>query len=485
MEAHRRAAAFLSYAHADDVDDQITQFAKRLRAELRVQLGYELPVFQDRTHIGWGQAWRQRIEDSVDAATFLIPVLTPSFFASDECLKETRRFLDREAALKRNDLVLPIYYVEHPPLTSPGDDDADTLLAAIGSRQHIDWRDLRFEPPDSPEIRRAHAQLAVAVRDALARPTPPESGPTATSQSESRGSRAPSRGRRSEGGEPPTHVVDAMGRGDFRTIKEALTAAQPGDRVIVRPGLYRESLTISTPIEILGEGPRAEIVLQSSSSDPVVFTASMGRIANMTLRKATNEGEYFGVDVVAGRLELDDCDVSSDCLAGVAVRGDADARIRRCHVHDTPQGGVYFYGSATGVVEDCEIYRTAFAGVEVSEETRCTVRANVIHDCAQSGVYVRDTGQAVIEGNEMRDLASGVDVQDSARAEIRGNRISRLNRGVLFAAGTGGVLSDNQISEVGRLPISIADGATVQLGSNDLPPAEEPSAEADEAGSST
>jgi len=45
------ALAFLSYAHNDDYDGQVTRFVDQLRLEIRLQLGRELPIFRDRNDL--------------------------------------------------------------------------------------------------------------------------------------------------------------------------------------------------------------------------------------------------------------------------------------------------------------------------------------------------------------------------------------------------------------------------------------------------
>ena len=47
-----------------------------------------------------------------DEARFFIPILTPSYFTSEACREELEKFLRAEADRGRNDLVLPIYYIE-------------------------------------------------------------------------------------------------------------------------------------------------------------------------------------------------------------------------------------------------------------------------------------------------------------------------------------------------------------------------------------
>jgi len=91
-------AAFLCYTHFDDHHNQgqLTEFRKLLSAEVRAQTGEEFLIFQDRDSIEWGENWEGRIRRTINQITFLIPVITPSFFSSAECRKETLSFLARE-----------------------------------------------------------------------------------------------------------------------------------------------------------------------------------------------------------------------------------------------------------------------------------------------------------------------------------------------------------------------------------------------------
>ena len=102
--------AFLSYVHFDDDHNNgyISLLRTLLSAEVKAQTGEEFPIFQDRNDIRWGENWRESIERSLNGVTFLIPILTPSFFKRQECRWEISLFLDREKQLKRKNLILPV-----------------------------------------------------------------------------------------------------------------------------------------------------------------------------------------------------------------------------------------------------------------------------------------------------------------------------------------------------------------------------------------
>jgi hypothetical protein len=179
-------AAFMSYARFDDQHDdgQVSRFRERLAAEVRAQTGEEFVIFQDRNDIAWGQSWQQRINETLDAVTLLLAIITPSFFYSAACREEVERFLARERDLGRDDLILPVYYISTPEIDDSARREADELAWALASRQFADWRELRFKPYTSPVMRKAMAQLASRMRDTFWHSSAASSGNSGASTSE-------------------------------------------------------------------------------------------------------------------------------------------------------------------------------------------------------------------------------------------------------------------------------------------------------------
>ena len=106
--------AFLSYAHIDDEwhGGAISELRRKLSMAVRVITGQEFPIFQDREDISWGQQWRETLTVALREVRFLIPIITPNFFQSEECRKELEQFISHEELTGRNDLILPIYYID-------------------------------------------------------------------------------------------------------------------------------------------------------------------------------------------------------------------------------------------------------------------------------------------------------------------------------------------------------------------------------------
>lgn len=165
---NRDPLAFLSYVRDDDAHDlgRISELRTRLEGEVRIQTGRPFPIFQDRNDIIWGERWKERIKEAIDSISFLIPVITPSYFRSHMCREEFEAFLLRERALGLPRLILPIYYVSADEIDSAAK-HPDEMAAVLRERNWSDWRELRFPPLDRPIIREQIATLAKTIKETM------------------------------------------------------------------------------------------------------------------------------------------------------------------------------------------------------------------------------------------------------------------------------------------------------------------------------
>ena len=61
-------AAFLSYVHTDDKYGQVSTLRERLSDEVRVRIGIEFPICQNRDNLKWGQNRRGRLRVRAQSA---------------------------------------------------------------------------------------------------------------------------------------------------------------------------------------------------------------------------------------------------------------------------------------------------------------------------------------------------------------------------------------------------------------------------------
>ena len=215
--------------------------------------------------------------------------------------------------------------------------------------------------------------------------------------------------------EPATEIV-VDPRGPVRSVAAALAVARPGDRIVVRSGVYREpQLVIGQRIELVGE--RGAVLDAGGQHEAITVRADSVVIRGLTIR---NVGVSYTEDRAGIRLdEVDGCVIEGNRLEGT------------------------YFGIYLAKTTNCRIVRNRLTGAATSESGS----GNGIHLWYSSGIHV--------EGNEIRGHRDGIYLEFSDRAEIRGNLSSRnLRYGLHFMFSNGCRYLDNSF---------VANGAGVAV----------------------
>ncbi|KAL1496276.1 hypothetical protein AB1Y20_016239 [Prymnesium parvum] len=218
-------------------------------------------------------------------------------------------------------------------------------------------------------------------------------------------------------------------RGNFTTISAALRAAHPGDRIVIRPGVYRESLKIDMPVMLLG-CPSASggaigsgVTITSSRNHTVHSTTLFARMANVTLRQTGSSGRSCLL-VSRGRIEVSECDISSTSGLCVEVTDAAAPIVRHSRIHGGAAAGLWFRAAGCGLVEGNEIWGNGWSGVQISDESNPTLLRNYIHDNKSAGIISFNHGRGIARHNDITSNGKGgVQVRSRACPELEHNRI--------------------------------------------------------------
>lgn len=471
--------AFFSYVRQVDDHDagRLSRLRERLQGEIRVQTGMKFDLFQDIRDLKWGDRWEERILGAAAGSLFLIHAVTPGYFLSDPCRKEYEAFRALEENHGIQGVILPIYYVETDELSDPEWRKGNTWAEELAAMQWVDWRTLRLEPWESPEPNRRVEQMAKAfkirlkelgllksrqVGGAVAPGGTALPARKATAAAEE--STAAIRPVTTEGPEGPRSlptrreiIVDPGGRGHFQSISDAVKVAGADDILLVRPGTYRESVTIEKSLTLVGDGPLKEIIVEADSGYAISFEAPFGRLVNLTIRRVKGGADHYAVWIRAGRLELEGCDITSASLGCIAICGDADPTIRRNRIHDGGSAGVLVYEKGRGTIEDNDIFANTHAGIAVRDDADPTVRRNRIHDGRSVGVLVAVKGRGTFEDNDIfANSLYGVLVQSEGNPIVRSNRIHKNKyEAVRVHENSQGTFEQNDLRDNARGPWDI------------------------------
>jgi parallel beta-helix repeat protein len=192
--------------------------------------------------------------------------------------------------------------------------------------------------------------------------------------------------------------------------------------------VYRETLRLEKAVEIIGDGRVEEIVIESLQAECVSMAGEQALLRGLSLRgRAGSNGlKAYAVDIPRGRLALEECDITNDSSACVAIHGpEADPVLRGCRIHHGSSGGVFAYRGGKGILEDCYIYANARPGIAIQQGANPLIRHTRIADGQQSGVYIYDGGLGVLEHCEVSGNAlTGIEIKQGGNPTIRNCRIS-------------------------------------------------------------
>jgi hypothetical protein len=169
----------------------------------------------------------------------------------------------------------------------------------------------------------------------------------------------------------PIVGVDERGNQySYSSINAAINDVPPNFLVFVPPGIYHESIILTQPIEIFGNGPRDQIIIESSDADCIMMQTNTATVSHLTLRCRAGQKNkrFYAVDIPQGQLKLMDCDITSDSLPCIGIHtASANPITQQCTIHDSKAAGVYVYENGQGVIEDCAIFGNTMAGVAIRE----------------------------------------------------------------------------------------------------------------------
>jgi len=178
MEFH----AFLSYAQVDDEysSGAISQLRTLIEKEGRRVTGQkQFTIFRDKEHLVPGDPFEDTIAEAIQHAHILIPIITPTYFESEPCLLELERFIQKENALGRQDLVIPIYFVEANDMLRTEyamkgrPENVQRAARIFKQRQYVDFRPfnrtgfLEKDHTPKPGVDSFIERIGIAIRTAF------------------------------------------------------------------------------------------------------------------------------------------------------------------------------------------------------------------------------------------------------------------------------------------------------------------------------
>jgi hypothetical protein len=281
-----------------------------------------------------------------------------------------------------------------------------------------------------------------------------------------RGQRKPSRPAAANARARRALTVSQDGRAGFTSISAAVRAAKNGAAIVVRPGIYHESVVIDKDITLTGEGVMQSIVLESPAGPCISLKGGVAAtVGSLTLRTAaeTADPSVPLISITDGRLKLDKCDLSSGVRNRLVVAAGAKASLNviESRIHDGSGSGIVFTNGAGGEVARCDVFGFKESGVHLESDAGVSLDECRIHDGGGFGVRVVRGARSAITRCLLSNLErASVMVEGTAQPRIADCRISDgKHAGIHFRGKARGSVENCGITGHGAAGIVIADGS--------------------------
>jgi len=196
---------------------------------------------------------------------------------------------------------------------------------------------------------------------------------------------------------------------NFTSIQTAIDAANPGDEIIVQPGLYTENIEITKNVTLISESQNpSDTVIQAANTSEDVFSMMANNIT----------------------------------LKGFTIKGSSTA-------------GIHFFGTAYCRIENNRLTNNGCGADLYSFSSDNTLNNNEILDSV-TGVSLADSWYNSLANNKVSNCSSGVSIFDSQNNTLKNNLIFENEEGIsLIGESNGNILTNNTIIFNKKLGLNI------------------------------
>ncbi|GAB4818117.1 hypothetical protein N2152v2_005163 [Parachlorella kessleri] len=250
-------------------------------------------------------------------------------------------------------------------------------------------------------------------------------------------------------------------RTSFRSIKEAVSAARDGDRILLRRGIHNgmgEAVTITKRVLIMGEGQLGETVIDQRANSPTFRITRGGVVIKNLVVDMSGFCEAFmvaGPATVAPLIE--DCNIKCSGDDGINVCEQAEPLFRRCTL-TVRKCGAKLFGSGRGRFEDCVFEKCGEQAVRAMESSIVTLARCKLVGCQEDGVVAMESARVTLLDCTISGCKGpGIDCSGRAQATVQGGSIIGNVGGVWVWEGAAAVMRDAVVAG-GPSHALLADG---------------------------
>lgn len=151
----------------------------------------------------------------------------------------------------------------------------------------------------------------------------------------------------------------------YSTIGKALKAASAGDRLLIKPGVYEESLIIDKAVEIVAEGKLGEVVIKSNNESTLVIAAAVICQGLQISYSGSSQDLMAAIDIRADKPVFLNCSIAFSTSNGLIIDRNSNPIFQNCQIYKNNKFGIVFLEAALGEFEKCSIFENEFSNLKL------------------------------------------------------------------------------------------------------------------------
>lgn len=209
---------------------------------------------------------------------------------------------------------------------------------------------------------------------------------------------------------PKTFYVSNLNNADYKQIQDAIYAANNGDTIIVQNGIYHETLTINTSINLIGMDKNNTILDCSNINEITVIKINTDNcsIRDFTIKKNNNNDEN---------------------VIGIKINSSYN-NIYNMTIINISEGIYLEKNSENNTISGCKIVNNIY-GIYTDDSYHNSISNNYISQQKLYGIYLQSSSDYnTISNNCILFNDYGIRIKGSKYNKIINNTITNNNRGL-------------------------------------------------------
>jgi parallel beta-helix repeat protein len=245
------------------------------------------------------------------------------------------------------------------------------------------------------------------------------------------------------------------------TIGAAVTAAAPGETIVVCPGTYTEHVTVDkADLTLQGQG-LVKLVSPGTAGSGLVVTASGVTIHRFDISGYDSVNEC-GVVVMGPDADIRNNRVHHNALGGICAFAATGFLVGHNVTDENLSSGILLQGTTGGLVGNNTARNNGQAGISAFDCSGATIDRNLASGNANDGIFVHNC-DVTIRNNTVRGGFFGLRVTNADGPVATLNSVQGSTIGAVVENATNGTVSFNSIgfSELFGIWLITSNGFTL------------------------